>query len=63
MIVPLGLDLRGGVVAKIDNGKPIKLDYMSCLQIGCTAEVKLPAGTLDADEGRQGNRHRGGRRQ
>ena len=47
VIVPLGLDLRGGVVAKIDNGKPIKLDYMSCLQIGCTAEVKLPAGTLD----------------
>jgi invasion protein IalB len=48
VIVPLGLDLRGGVVAKIDNGKAIKLDYMSCLQIGCTAEVKLPAGTLDA---------------
>jgi invasion protein IalB len=47
VIVPLGLDLRGGVGAKIDNGKPIKLDYMSCLQIGCTAEVKLPAGTLD----------------
>ncbi len=48
VIVPLGLDLRGGVSGKIDNGKPFKLDYMSCVQIGCTAEAKLPAGTLQA---------------
>jgi invasion protein IalB len=48
VIVPLGLDLRGGVQAKIDNGKPIKLEYMSCVQVGCTAETKLPAGALQS---------------
>lgn len=41
VIMPLGMDLRKSLEAKIDNGNPLKLDYISCDQGGCTAEVQL----------------------
>jgi invasion protein IalB len=39
--VPLGVDLRAVPQAKIDGGKPIKLEYVACDQSGCTADAKV----------------------
>jgi invasion protein IalB len=48
VVMPLGMDLRKPIEAKIDNGNPLKLDYISCNQVGCTAEVELTPDILKA---------------
>ena len=40
--VPLGVDLRTAPQAKIDGGKPVKLEYVGCDASGCTADAKVP---------------------
>jgi invasion protein IalB len=45
-IVPIGLDLKAEVQAKIDKGKPMQLDYIRCDKVGCVAEAPLPAAML-----------------
>jgi invasion protein IalB len=47
-LMPLGMDLRKPVAAKIDNGGSVKLDYVSCNRIGCTAEVQLTPDMIKA---------------
>ncbi|MEJ2116408.1 MAG: invasion associated locus B family protein [Alphaproteobacteria bacterium] len=40
VMVPLGMQLRPGVLMKFDNDKPIKLDYTFCAVLGCYAELE-----------------------
>jgi invasion protein IalB len=46
--VPLGVDLRTAPQAKIDGGKPVKLEYVNCTVSGCTAEAKVSADVVKA---------------
>ena len=46
--VPLGLDLRSGLQARIDSAKPMNLTYARCLADGCVADIKLNPETVKA---------------
>ena len=46
--VPLGVDLRTAPQAKIDGGKPVKLEYGSCDANGCNADAKVPVDVVKA---------------
>jgi invasion protein IalB len=39
--LPLGVNLRGDPQARIDGGKSVKLEYLRCGPIGCTADGKV----------------------
>jgi len=47
-LLPLGLDLRAGVVMKLDNGDEAPLPFQQCLQDGCVASTRLDAKALAA---------------
>src|SRR5262245_725109 len=40
-LVPLGVDLRTGPALRIDNGNPVELSFIRCLQRGCEAMISL----------------------
>jgi invasion protein IalB len=40
IMVPLGMQLRPGVLMKFDKSKPIKLQYTFCAVLGCYAEME-----------------------
>jgi len=42
-LVPLGVDLRTGPALKIDEGTPVELNFVRCLQRGCEAMMPLSA--------------------
>lgn len=42
-LVPLGVDLLIEPAFKVDDGKPMPLRYLRCLQRGCEAMAPLPA--------------------
>jgi invasion protein IalB len=46
--VPLGVDLRSGLQARIDSAKPMNLTYARCLAGGCVADIKLNPETVKA---------------
>src|SRR5262245_9015191 len=46
--VPLGMDLRSGLQARIDSAKPMNLTYARCLAGGCVADIKLNPETVKA---------------
>jgi hypothetical protein len=46
--VPLGVDLRTAPQAKIDGGKPVKLEYVACNANGCTADGKVSGDVMKA---------------
>jgi invasion protein IalB len=48
VLMPLGVDLRKPVEARIDSGNPLKLEYVKCNQAGCTAEIQLTPELLKA---------------
>lgn len=41
MDLPLGVDLRAGMVLRIDNGKETTARYLRCTKNGCTSRVRL----------------------
>jgi len=41
MGVPLGVDLRGGVVFKVDEGEEINLRFLQCTKRGCDVSVVM----------------------
>jgi invasion protein IalB len=48
LTVPLGVDLRSPLLARIDASKPLRLDYARCLVGGCVADIKLNPETIKA---------------
>jgi invasion protein IalB len=48
LLVPLGVDLRSALLARIDAGKPLTLTYARCLPGGCLADIKLNPETTKA---------------
>jgi invasion protein IalB len=48
LTVPLGVDLRSALLARIDAGKPLKLNYARCVAVGCVADIKLNPETIKA---------------
>jgi invasion protein IalB len=40
VMVPLGMQLRPGVLVKFDDGDPINLPFTLCHPMGCTAEIE-----------------------
>jgi hypothetical protein len=48
VIVPLGVDLRPDLHARFDGGMPVKLEYVRCNRIGCTAEIQATANMVQA---------------
>jgi invasion protein IalB len=46
--VPLGMDLRSAPQARIDSGKPLKLEYVACDANGCNADAKVSADLVKA---------------
>lgn len=48
VIVPLGVDLRPDLQAKIDASEPVKLEYVRCGPVGCTAEAKATTDMMKA---------------
>ena len=48
VIVPLGVDLRPDLQAKIDASEPVKLEYVRCGSVGCTAEAKATTDMMKA---------------
>ncbi len=46
VILPLGIDLRGGVEVSIDDGAPERYPFLSCFQDGCQAHIDLDDATL-----------------
>jgi invasion protein IalB len=47
VMVPLGMQLRPGVLVKFDEGEPINLPFTLCHPMGCTAEVEATKDLLD----------------
>ncbi len=47
VMVPLGMQLRPGVLVKFDDGKPMNLPFTLCHPMGCTAEVEATKEVLD----------------
>lgn len=48
VMVPLGMQLRPGVLVKIDeDGKPLELPFTLCHPMGCTAEIEATKEILD----------------
>ncbi len=43
MKLPLGVDLRPGMVLRVDNYKEIKAPYLRCTNAGCEVQVELTA--------------------
>ena len=39
--LPFGLDLRRGIVVRIDQGKELNVPFLTCLQDGCSAVIPL----------------------
>jgi invasion protein IalB len=48
VIVPLGIDLHSELQARIDGGKPVKLDYERCDAAGCTADATATPDIINA---------------
>ncbi len=46
IILPLGIDLRGGVELSIDGGAPERYPFISCFQDGCQAHIDLDDAAL-----------------
>lgn len=46
--LPLGIDLRAGVVAQADGREAMTLPLQQCIQDGCIASKALDGGTLTA---------------
>ena len=46
IILPLGIDLRGGIEVKIDEGAPQRYPFISCFQDGCQAHIELDDAAL-----------------
>lgn len=47
-LLPLGLDLRAGVVMRLDDGGEAPLPFQQCVQDGCIASARLDAKGLTA---------------
>ena len=43
MKLPLGVDLRPGMVLRVDNHEEIKAPYLRCTNAGCEVQVELTA--------------------
>ena len=43
MRLPLGVDLRPGMVLRVDNHEEIKAPYLRCTNAGCEVQVELTA--------------------
>jgi len=70
VMVPLGRLLQSGLILKVDEEKPIKLNYSFCTSLGCVAEMpsspemlaalkkgkQLAIGTIDINQKRIGFR-------
>jgi len=41
MDLPLGVDLRPGMVLRVDNGKETTAPYLRCMKTGCLARLRL----------------------
>lgn len=68
VMVPLGRMLRSGLILKVDEEKPVKLNYAFCTSVGCVAETpatpeilasfkkgkELSIGTIDINRKRIG---------
>jgi invasion protein IalB len=48
VMVPLGRQLKEGLLLKVDEEKPIKLQYSFCTSVGCVAETPATAEILAA---------------
>lgn len=48
LLLPLGLDLRSGIVIKIDEGEEVVVGFLSCLQEGCLVVLPLDQTLLAA---------------
>ena len=46
MKLPLGLDLRPGMVLRVDNHAEVKAPYLRCTNAGCEVQVELTAELL-----------------
>lgn len=44
--LPLGVDLRPGIVIKVDEGKEVPLKYLRCTKAGCEAGTALDKNML-----------------
>ena len=42
-VLPLGVDLRSGMVLRVDNYEEIKAPYLRCTNAGCDVQVELTA--------------------
>jgi invasion protein IalB len=47
VMVPLGMALPPGVQVKVDDNKPVKLQYTLCHAAGCTAEAEATPTIID----------------
>ena len=47
VMVPLGMQLRPGVLVKFDDNEPINLPFTLCHPMGCTAEIEATKDLLD----------------
>ncbi len=47
VMVPLGMQLRPGVLVKFDDDKPMNLPFTLCHPMGCTAEAEATKEILD----------------
>lgn len=48
LVLPLGVDLRPGIVMRIDEGKEFTAPYLMCMQGGCTVAIQLDDSLLQA---------------
>ncbi len=46
LTLPFGVDLRGGLVARIDENEEVKSVFMTCLPDGCQSIIELDAKLL-----------------
>ncbi len=46
--VPLGVDLRPGLIYRIDNGSQINLPFLRCTKSGCDAALQVSEELLEA---------------
>lgn len=46
IILPLGIDLRGGIELSIDEGAPERHPFISCFKDGCQAHIELDDAAL-----------------
>ena len=49
--MPLGVDLRVGGVARVDEGNETKLEYLRCRNSGCDASLRLDEDSVRALKG------------